>query len=439
MKTHNLKKTQHSINLRKLTKPAALCISALFIISILSAFSLTAVQAATTPAFGNSAIGTYHDQNDPNAQSISYFKATTTGSVTDIIAYISGASSGKATAALYAVNGNSATTLLAQSSSVNIGTAFSWVDFKLTTSYTATSATTYGLAVMGNVAVNLAIVAGTGQRSGGPGYGSYTKGFTNPFGTIWFNDFTGAMSIYATGTSTSTPTSTPTTTSTPTPTPTPTPTTPPSGNNLAPANFNTWMDNPSSQPYIHADNSVLYNGQTSDRIDTSTGDRGRELDVTWVNLSPGSHVVFRAMVKTGSGYTNNFPWTGVRLGFDLYGGAGDQDSVPRDYGNIGGVWSSSSVCDFRTNTLGLCADYVGNPNEPSIGPNPNPAVTTFQVGWGSDWTLLQLDFIVPSNTYYNHDGSASGQIYGGIPWIDCLNPAASPSAWVANVEIYVNP
>src|SRR5665648_315814 len=180
MKTHNLKKTQHSINLRKLIKPAALCISALFIISILSVFSLTAVQAATTPAFGNTAIGTYKDQNDPNAQSISYFKATTTGSVTDIVAYISGASSGKASAALYAVNGNSASTLLAQSNSVNIGTTFSWVDFQLSTSYTVTSGTTYGLAIMGNVPVNLALVTGTGQRTGGPGYGSYANGFANP-------------------------------------------------------------------------------------------------------------------------------------------------------------------------------------------------------------------------------------------------------------------
>ena len=42
--------------------------------------------------FGNTAIGTYHDQNEANAQSISYFTSTTTGSVTDIIAYISGAS-----------------------------------------------------------------------------------------------------------------------------------------------------------------------------------------------------------------------------------------------------------------------------------------------------------------------------------------------------------
>ncbi len=94
--------------------------------------------------------------------------------------------------------------------SVSLGTTFSWVDFQLSTSYTVTSGTTYGLAVMGNVPVNIRLNGGTGQRTGGPGYGSFANGFTNPFGTVWFNDVTdGAMSIYATGSGSPTPTSTP--------------------------------------------------------------------------------------------------------------------------------------------------------------------------------------------------------------------------------------
>ncbi len=132
-------------------------------------------------------------------QSISYFTSITTGSITDIMAYISGVSSGKATAALYAVNAGSATTLLAQSISVNIGTTFLWIDFQLSTPVNVTSGVGSGLAIMGNVPVNLAVVTGTGQRSGGPGSGSYVNGFTNPFGAVWFNDFVGSMSIYATG------------------------------------------------------------------------------------------------------------------------------------------------------------------------------------------------------------------------------------------------
>ncbi len=124
MKTNNIKKTIHTIKLRKLAKPIALCLSALFIISILLVFESSAVQGATTPTytFGNSSIGTYSDQNDANAQSVSYFTSTNGGSVTDILAYIDGASSGNAIAALYAVSGGSAGALLEQTSSASIGT-----------------------------------------------------------------------------------------------------------------------------------------------------------------------------------------------------------------------------------------------------------------------------------------------------------------------------
>ena len=47
MKTHNLSRLLHFINLRKHTKPAVLCVSTLLILSMLSAFSSAAGQAAT--------------------------------------------------------------------------------------------------------------------------------------------------------------------------------------------------------------------------------------------------------------------------------------------------------------------------------------------------------------------------------------------------------
>jgi pimeloyl-ACP methyl ester carboxylesterase len=153
--------------------------------------------------FGNTAIGTVYDQNDANAQSISYFSCRKTGVVTDIMAYIDGASSGNCIAAIYAVNGGSAGALLAQSNPVSLGTSFSWVDFKLPTPYNVVAGTTYGLAVMGNVPVNVMEVDGTGQRDHNA-VSSYAKGFANPFGLIWGTDDRGAMSIYATGINTST-------------------------------------------------------------------------------------------------------------------------------------------------------------------------------------------------------------------------------------------
>jgi hypothetical protein len=158
--------------------------------------SSTGVQGALVPVFGNTVIGTIMDQNDANAQSISYFTTTSTGLVTDIMAYIDGASSGNAIAAIYSVSGNAAGALLAQSKPVTLGTTFSWVDFQLVTPYVAVSGTTYGLAIMGNVPVNVMTVGGTGQRDHNA-VSSYASGFANPFGNIWGTDDRGAMSIYA--------------------------------------------------------------------------------------------------------------------------------------------------------------------------------------------------------------------------------------------------
>jgi hypothetical protein len=147
-------------------------------------------------AFGNTALGTILDTNDANAQSVSYFTAKTTGPINDIVAYIDGKTPGNAIAALYAVNGNSAGALLAQSKPANIGTTFSWVDFQLPTPYTVTVGTTYGLAIMGNIPINFMIVSGTGQRDHNAA-SSYIKGFANPFGSIWGTGNNGAMSIFA--------------------------------------------------------------------------------------------------------------------------------------------------------------------------------------------------------------------------------------------------
>ena len=48
MNTNNIRQTLHSLNLKKLSKPTAICLTALFIVSILSIFTSMPVQAATT-------------------------------------------------------------------------------------------------------------------------------------------------------------------------------------------------------------------------------------------------------------------------------------------------------------------------------------------------------------------------------------------------------
>ncbi len=176
----------------------------MFIVGILSCFAPNGVGASQVPLLGNTTVGTNLAHNDANAQSISYFKCTTTGSITDILAYIDGTSSGKAIAALYSVNGN-ISTLQEQSTALSIGTTFSWVDFKLPTPYHINSGSTYGLAIMGNVTINMIEAQETGQKNNNIAR-SFTNGFANLFGGIWGTDSAGAMSIYAAGTPTSTPT-----------------------------------------------------------------------------------------------------------------------------------------------------------------------------------------------------------------------------------------
>ncbi len=395
---------------------------------------------STVSNFGNSAIGTYKDQNDQNAQSISYFKATTTGPITDIIAYISGATTGKATAALYAVNGNTPNTLLAQSNSVK-----HWHNLlmdRLPTNNPNHCNCRNNLRTRNNGQrpSKHRIVTGTGQRTGGPGDKSYTKGFTNPFGTTWFNDLTGAMSIYATSTTSSTPTQTPT--PTPTTTPTPTPTTPipaptlptSSSTNLAPLpSFSVSSGSYSvngNPTYIKYP--VTVNGQTAiemlrnpaTAVCSSSDDR--ELNGQWIDINPGDRIVFTAwFITTASSQGDTSNVHGGCLDIDMYGG-----NNPNGVNRICGIMASDGTDNYYTNGI------------------PSP---TTCVPWGTGtWTQVTMDFVVPStyaaDGYSGSGGYAAGTpvvpsgfipvIYGGSnSWI-----GGSPEngiIYVSNTEIYV--
>lgn len=146
--------------------------------------------------FGNDIVGNWLGLINSNVQSVTYFVCNNAGTITDIGAYIKGVETGYAQAALYDGTG----VLLRQSSIVAIGTDVSWVDFPIPHSYTTVVGQTYGLALLGDVAIQVAMVQGAGSRTGGPGYRSFNSGFSDPFGDIWYST-AGGMSIYASGTS----------------------------------------------------------------------------------------------------------------------------------------------------------------------------------------------------------------------------------------------
>jgi len=428
--------------LRKVTKQTALILSVVSILGLIAVLATNSVQAATTSAFGNANIGTSFATNDANGQSVSYFTSTVSGSVTDIVAYISGSSSGNAITALYAVSNGKATTLLQQSKPVSVGTSFSWVDFQLPSAYSVTSGTTYGLAIMGNIPIKIYEVAGTGQRDHNS-VSSYASGFANPFGAIWGTDNTGAMNIYAidpispTPTATSSPTATPTPTPTspatpsPTATPTPTPTaTPTSTPNLVPLP-SAWespqIDGTSAAWAVGGvandvlDYSVTYSGSPSIRIDPvgSTGNNARECDGPWIPIQPGEHIVFSCWIKTSaSSFGDTNPYSGGRIGIDFY---------------ANGVITATASPD-------------GTPITPSGGSPANQNLN--YVHWGtSTWTQITMSFTVAA-TYaacpsYGSPYSSGQKVVpsGIIPWMQVWSSTYGASdsgkAWFANPTLTI--
>jgi pimeloyl-ACP methyl ester carboxylesterase len=148
-------------------------------------------------AFGNTNVGSYQDGNDANAKSASYFMCSYTGTVTDIFAYVASAGdAGVGGAAVYADNGGSPGALVAATDKVTVGSAFSWVDFHLALPVSVNSGTGYWLAVSGDNGLNMKIVVGSGVRA----HNGVSSWFSDPFGFVWGSDDTGAMSIYAKGT-----------------------------------------------------------------------------------------------------------------------------------------------------------------------------------------------------------------------------------------------
>jgi hypothetical protein len=234
------------------------------IISIIALLATSRVDAASITPFGNTIVGNHLVYNDANAQSISYFECNTTGILTDIVAFINGTSSGKAIAALYEVTKDSPAVLIQQTNAVNVPTASSWVNFQLPSTQKVSKGTTYGLAIMGNVPLNLAEVTGTGQCYQKT-VSSYASGFVNPLKEVSAIDTNGAMSIYAVGIpSTPTPTSSPSPTNAQSltltnqgtaPTPSPIPTTVPTPNSTPKQIFTqiqTEMPNATTAPTVTA-------------------------------------------------------------------------------------------------------------------------------------------------------------------------------------------
>jgi hypothetical protein len=133
-------------------------------------------------------------------------------------------------------------------------------------------------------------------------------------------------------------------------------------------------------------------------------------------VTPGDHIIMKVWIKTDGTYIADY--TGARLNLDWYGANG----------RIGDGYTGYNI--LNSNMVGATFDGY--------------------VHWGSDWTQVIFDFIVPS--YAVADGwEGNPNYYLGqnvvptfiIPWcqIWCYPgyPEDAYDAWFSGMEIYKNP
>jgi len=375
----------------KLKKPISLLISLLLMIGMISFLRTTAVQAATvTYTFGKTEVGSQTNWFSTDRDA-SRFQLTQSGTLQSITTYFR--STGfNAKAAIYTDNNGAPSTLIAQSSGKSITTT-GWNTFSLP--QTSLTPGYYWLCVVCSSTAAYGAMTTTSTNTHAWKINTYSGDYPQNFGTptAYGREVT---SIYATYTIS--------TGSTPTPTPTPTPTS--TLKNLAPIPT-AWALTYGTGPQItHLDTSVTYNGNPSIRIDRHTiadMNSARECNSGGYSIKPGDRVVFSCWMKTtASGYGDTNPYSGARIGIDLYASST----------RIGALQSAT----YPDTDVGVRLNYVN---------------------WGtSQWTKRTIDFVVPQTI---GGATPTGMILWLQVWSSTYGSTDPGQAWFANTELYINP
>jgi len=400
LKDNNFKKKQHFINLRKLTKPAAFCISALFIISILLAFSSTAVQAATADsqvAVSSATASSYDGSHTPNI-AINGDESTWDYWGTNAMT-----STGKLPQWLQLDLGT-------QTSINQITTHFYDGDSRTYTYYIQTSTDGSNWNTIVPTKTGSSIVTDTFTQT----TARYLK-ITITGNTANLAAHIIEIKIYRSTTQTSTPTNTPP--------PTTTQSTFTSSANLEPLSAFYADMNGAASSYASLDYGTLHNGNPSIRTGADYVRGTREVDGAWIGVKPGDHIVMSAWIKTAP-YTTSVLFSGAEIGCDFY---------------------ISSSQGHGIATIDSAGHQAGHPNEAEIANDycSSTGGITY-VNWGSDWTLITWDFYVPTN-YYNYVTRSSilsinpQQIDSMVMWFGGRNIQANAYCWLADPALFVNP
>ena len=188
-----------------------------------------------------------------------------------------------------------------------------------------------------------------------------------------------------------------------------------------------WVDDHTwnNVPYgaVQHETSITHGGAYTLKIVPSVSVNSFDAFDFWVVSAPvGSRVVISVWVKTlGSGYV----WlNGAFLGLDYY-----------------------SVGQKRIAGMNCLADAVSG-----VGWSPFHSgggdVDAGMVHWGTDWTQITWDFVVPS--LVEGDGLLSGQVPANqfvapayfCPWLEVVSsnyPSDAYTAYFSDMQIYVNP
>jgi hypothetical protein len=201
-------KISGSMNLRKLNKPTALCLSLIIILSMLSFLGSVAlpVKAATAGSFdfGNTTIGTIANYFTTDKDA-SKFQLTQSGLLQSITVYFQ-TSGFNAKAAIYKDDNGDPSTLITQSVSQPV-TASGWKTF--TVPQSSLTAGYYWLCVVSDTSTSLGAMTPTSANTHTWKFAPYSGEFSSTFGTPSGYEKT-VTSIYATlSASTSNPTPTP--------------------------------------------------------------------------------------------------------------------------------------------------------------------------------------------------------------------------------------
>ena len=196
-------------------------------------------------------------------------------------------------------------------------------------------------------------------------------------------------------------------------------------------------------PYISV---VTEDGRTAIRLDVDNTERvSRECNLGWFTVKPGDHVVFGIWAKTDS-HANTVQDSGARIGLDLFGVymQGQQqvmhvDSLPRDYTYIDGEWYSGNswgpwFADYANPVDGAWPDC--DMSNGGIIP-----ISQFSIPWGTDWTYIYWDFVVPDEwfRFTDYPSHPDTQLMMIGPWIDARTISDTAYAYFADAELYINP